>query len=213
MKSLKNKEEIEKSVAKTYGSLCFTFLGTALLTYKVSGEGWWIPLMILGVLSGLFSILVLVKVLRWKREQIIKHASSLHIENIAWFLAITVLGIGSLQLGFAWSRVVGLVLVGVAYFVLGSGIGLNIRSMRRIGDMNMSKEEKMKEKMKEMLRPVPNMEELGFDYDKGGGWQIFTAVYYLDEHSQRLNRLTLTLICLTVILLVATITDIIVRVT
>ena len=63
----------------------------------------------------------------------------------------------------------------------------------------MSREEQMKEKMKRMLGPVPNMEELGFDYDKGGGWQIFTAVYYLDEHSQRLHRLTLTLICLTVI--------------
>ena len=126
MKASKNQEEIEKSVAKTYGSLCFTFLGTALLTYSVSGEGWWIPLMILGVLSGLFSVLVLVKVWGWKREQIIKHASAIHIENIAWFLTITVLGIGSLQLGFAWSRTVG-----VAYLVLGSGIGLNIRSMRK----------------------------------------------------------------------------------
>lgn len=73
--------------------------------------------------------------------------------------------------------------------------------------------DKKKEKMRKMLTPVPNMEDLGFDYDHGGGWQIFTAVYFLAEHSQRLNRLTLTLICLTVILLVATITDIIVRVT
>ena len=73
--------------------------------------------------------------------------------------------------------------------------------------------DKKKEKMRKMLTPVPNMEELGFDYDQGGGWQIFTAVYFLTEHSQRLNRLTWTLICLTVILLVATITDIIVRVT
>jgi len=72
--------------------------------------------------------------------------------------------------------------------------------------------DKMKEKMRKMLTPVPNMGELGFDYDKGGGWQIFTAVYFLTEYSQRLNRLTLTLIFLTVILLVATITDIIVRV-
>lgn len=131
MKSSKNQEEIEKSVAKTYGSLCFAFLGTALLTYNVSGEGWWIPLVILGGLSGLFSILVLVKALRWKREQIMKHALSLHIENIAWFLAISVLGIGFLQLGFAWSFVVGLVLVVISYAVLGSGIGLNMRSMRK----------------------------------------------------------------------------------
>lgn len=130
MKSSKNQEEIEKSVAKTYGSLCFAFLGTALLTYKVSGEGWWIPLVVLGGLSGLFSILVLAKALGWKRGQIIKHASSLHIENVAWFLTISILGIGFLQLGFAWSPVVGLVLLVVAYFILGSGIGLNIRSMR-----------------------------------------------------------------------------------
>ena len=75
------------------------------------------------------------------------------------------------------------------------------------------KKEKVKEKMRKMLAPVSNMKELGFDYDKGGGWQIFTAVYFLAEHSQRLNRLTLTLICLTGILLIATITDIIVRVT
>ena len=77
----------------------------------------------------------------------------------------------------------------------------------------MSREERMKEKMKKMLAPVTNMEELGFDYDKGGGWQIFTAVYFLAEHSQRLNRLTWTLIGLTAILIVATIADIIVRVT
>jgi len=75
------------------------------------------------------------------------------------------------------------------------------------------KKEKMEEKMKKMLKSVPNMKELGFDYDQGGGWQIFTAVYFLTEHSQRLNRLTSTLIFLTVILLVATIADIIVRVT
>ena len=75
------------------------------------------------------------------------------------------------------------------------------------------RKKKVQEKMRKMLRSVPNMEELGFDYDQGGGWQIFTAVYFLAEHSQRLNRLTLTLICLTVILLIATITDIIVRVT
>ena len=73
--------------------------------------------------------------------------------------------------------------------------------------------DKKKEKMRKMLTPVPNMEELGFDYDKGGGWQIFTAVYFLAEHSQRLNRLTWALIGLTAILIVATIADIIVRVT
>ena len=77
----------------------------------------------------------------------------------------------------------------------------------------MNIDEKKKEKMIKMLSPVPNMKEFGFDYDQGGGWQIFTAVYFLIEHSQRLNRLTLTLICLTGILLIATITDIIVRVT
>ena len=75
------------------------------------------------------------------------------------------------------------------------------------------KKEKIKEKMIKMLSTVPNMKEFDFDYDKGGGWQIFTAVYFLTEHSQRLNRLTSWLICLTGILLIATITDIIVRVT
>jgi len=75
------------------------------------------------------------------------------------------------------------------------------------------KKEKVKEKMRKMLAPVPNMQELEFDYDKGGGWQIFTAVYFLAEHSQRLNRLTWALIGLTAILIVATIADIIVRVT
>lgn len=73
--------------------------------------------------------------------------------------------------------------------------------------------EKKKEKMRKMLRSVPNMEELGFDYDQGGGWQIFTAVYFLAEHSQRLNKLTWALISLTVILTVSTIADIIVRIT
>ncbi len=72
---------------------------------------------------------------------------------------------------------------------------------------------KVQAKMRKMLAQVPNMEELGFDYDKGGGWQIFTAVYFLAEHSQRLNRLTWALIGLTAILIVATIADIIVRVT
>ncbi len=73
--------------------------------------------------------------------------------------------------------------------------------------------EKVKEKMRKMLTSVPNIQEFGFSRGESGGWQIFTAVYFLAEHSQRLNRLTLTLICLTAILLVATITDIIVRVT
>ncbi len=71
---------------------------------------------------------------------------------------------------------------------------------------------KVQEKMRKMLAQVPNMEELGFDYDKGGGWQVFTAIYFLAEHSQRLNRLTWALIFLTSILLVATITDIVFRV-
>ncbi len=75
------------------------------------------------------------------------------------------------------------------------------------------KSQKTKEKMKKMLATAPNMKDFGFDYDKGGGWQIFTAVYFLTEHSKRLNWLTWTLIFLTGILLVATITDIVVRVT
>ena len=75
------------------------------------------------------------------------------------------------------------------------------------------KKEKIKEKMIKMLAEVPNMEELGFDYDQGGGWQIFTAVYFLTKHSQRLNRLTGVLIGLTVLLFGATVADIIVRVT
>ena len=75
------------------------------------------------------------------------------------------------------------------------------------------KKEKIKKKIIKMLSPVPNMKEFGFDYDQGGGWQVFTAVYFLAEHSQRLNRLTWTLIGLTAILIVATIADIIGRVT
>ncbi len=72
-----------------------------------------------------------------------------------------------------------------------------------------------------MVTPVHEVEGTFFSFLK---WHLkyhgsvlllldrILAVYFLAEHSQRLNRLTLTLICLTVILLMATITDIIVRV-
>lgn len=131
MNSSGNRKELEKSVARTYGSLAVALLATALLVYNVSDGAEWIPLVIVGGLSALFSALISRRALRWKREQIVRHASSLHMENVIWFLGISTLGIGALQLGFVWGRVVGFVLIGVAYFILGSGIGLNMRSIRK----------------------------------------------------------------------------------
>ena len=93
----------------------------------------------------------------------------------------------------------------------------NVDKYIRVVGANMNKEEKrnekIKEKMRKMLKTVPDMKELGFDYDQGGGWQIFSAIYFLTEHSKHLNYLTWALIGLTAILIGATIADIIVRVT
>ena len=70
--------------------------------------------------------------------------------------------------------------------------------------------EKKTRKMKRMLDSYPDL----IDVDGGKRPDITTSklVYILTEHSQRLNKLTKSLIVLTVVLVIATLVDIIVRV-
>ena len=70
--------------------------------------------------------------------------------------------------------------------------------------------EKKTLKMKKMLDSYPDL----IDVDGGKRPDITTSklVYILTEHSQRLNKLTKSLIALTVILVIVTLVDIIVRV-
>ena len=79
-------------------------------------------------------------------------------------------------------------------------------------DKRLEEKDKTKEKMRKMLTSVPNTEDFGFSRGGSGGWQIFTVIYFLTEHLQRLNKLTWALIGLTTILIGAAIGDIIVRV-
>ena len=70
--------------------------------------------------------------------------------------------------------------------------------------------EKKTQKMKKMLASYPDP----IDVDGGKRPDITTSkiVYILTEHSQRLNKLTISLIVLTVVLVIMTVLDIIVRV-
>lgn len=131
MKSITNHRELEKSVVKTYGSLCLALFATGILTYNVAGEGWWLPLVILGGLIAIFSVLVWFGIFRGTREQIVNRAAVLHMENITWFLAICTLGIAIIQLGSKVYLYSGLILVGIAYVILLIGIGLDVSKVKR----------------------------------------------------------------------------------
>jgi len=72
----------------------------------------------------------------------------------------------------------------------------------KIDKRNKQYEDK-KRKMKQILDSYPDLSEFaGFS---SSDEHIFKIIYVLIEHSQRLNRLTTSLIVLTVILAVATI--------
>ena len=69
--------------------------------------------------------------------------------------------------------------------------------------------EKKKQKMKEMRESFPDLIEAfrGSSSDE----HIFMVIFALNEHSERLNKLTWSLIGLTAFLAFATIADILVR--
>lgn len=130
MTSVKNRRGLEKSVAKTYGSFSLALFATGLLTLNVSGGFWWLPLVILGGFSAIFSALVWFGAFKRRGEQIVERATALYIGNIAWFLGISTLGIAVMQLGGKWFFG-GLLLVAIAYVVLISGIALNAVTVGR----------------------------------------------------------------------------------
>jgi len=114
VKITKQERELEKRTAKAYGSLSLGLFATGLQVCSISDGSGWITLLVLGIASALFAI-YLAFIHRWKRKEILRIASRVQIEPVAWFLGFSALGIGIIQIGL---KIQGLMCVGLGYIIL-----------------------------------------------------------------------------------------------
>jgi len=118
MELTKQERELEKSTAEAHGSLSLGLFATACLVSSVSDGLWWIPFVVLGILSMLSSF-NLAFVHRWKRKRFLEIAANVRIKHVAWFLGLAGLGICLVKTG---DTVLGTIFIGLGYtiFIVGT---------------------------------------------------------------------------------------------
>ena len=117
--------ELEKSTAEAYGLLSMAFFRTALLALGREQ----VSLIATGVAFALFSI-YLAFIHKWRRKRVLEIASKIKIRHVAWFLAFILLGTALIQK--EGNLVIpGIICFGIAYVILGAGIGESLGRLIR----------------------------------------------------------------------------------
>ena len=137
MELTEQERKLEKSTAETHGSLSLGLFATAVFTASRVEGLWWVPLTIIWILLAVSGICLYLSFhYKWRRIKILEIARQVQIKHWAWFLGFVALGISFLQRG---DIIPGVIFVGVAYIILGAGIGVYLGTVINEIRMRLSK--------------------------------------------------------------------------